>query len=72
MEAFYNTTQGDRIDQVVWDHYGSYSMLPYVIEANRHLYELPLALPANVKITLPVLITEDPASSKTASGDGRW
>lgn len=50
----YNTVQGDRIDLIVLDHYGSHDMLATVLSHNIHLSSISMDLEANITIALPL------------------
>ena len=48
------TTEGDMVDEIVFQHYGSISgYLEKVLEVNRHLAKYGPVLPAGIKIKLP-------------------
>lgn len=53
-ETVYTTKDGDMIDAVVYRHYGFVEgALERVMEANPHLWDRPVKLPALVEIVLP-------------------
>lgn len=50
----HNTIQGDRIDLIVFNHYGSLDMLPIVLAENIFLAKLDsMMLESGLKIKLP-------------------
>jgi phage tail protein X len=49
----YKCKDGDRIDDVVYKHYGSLEPLAKVLFANPHLLELPIILNSPTIIKLP-------------------
>jgi len=53
MAKSYNCVDGDRIDLIVLDNYGSLDMLPQVLAVNVHLSKIPLVLEIGTTITLP-------------------
>ncbi len=56
----YTTKDGDVLDLICWKYYGSASgNLEKVLEANRHLADLPAVFSAGVKIILPDLTTKE-------------
>lgn len=58
----YRCSDGDRIDLIVLNHYGSLDRLQDVISTNQHLIKLPLDLTAGVEITLPQFDVTDPGN----------
>lgn len=62
----YLTKDGDVLDAICFKYYGSTSgTLEKVLEANRHLADLPAVFSAGVKIILPDLtIKEEPEGIK--------
>jgi len=53
MAKSYRCKDGDRIDLVVLDNYGSLDMLARVLAVNVHLSKMPLVLTSGTEITLP-------------------
>lgn len=49
----YRTRDGDMLDQICLEYYGSIEPVPQVLEANPLLAEQPAILPAGVVINLP-------------------
>ena len=69
--AEYVSLEGDRLDLVVWDHYGGDparvgSLVVIVLEANRGLADYGPVLPAGVRIVLPE-VASTPASRPTVN-----
>ena len=62
----YTTKDGDVLDSICWKYYGINSRtLEKVLEANRHLANLPAVFNAGIKIILPDLeIKEEPEGIK--------
>lgn len=61
--TYHNTVQGDRIDLIVFGHYGSIDMLPEVLAKNIFLTKLDsMVLESNLKIFLPDSIGVAPES----------
>ena len=71
MVASYKTTDGDRIDLIVLDHYGDLEMLQEVIEANPILHRRPMTLEEGISITLPPK-REKPKFQPPADGVALW
>lgn len=66
MADTYTTKDGDTVDAIAHRHYGRHSGTTEVLlEANRGLAAYPLALPANLTITLPFL--DEAATVQTVS-----
>jgi phage tail protein X len=64
----YTTKDGDVLDSICWKYYGSTSSFSMgtvekVLEANRHLANLPAIFAAGVKIILPDLTPEEETES---------
>lgn len=60
----YTTKDGDVLDLICWKYYGSTSgTVEKVLEANRHLANLPAIFAAGVKIILPDLTPEEDSES---------
>ena len=60
----YTTKDGDVLDSICWKYYGSTSgTVEKVLEANRHLANLPVIFAAGVKIILPDLTPEEDSES---------
>ncbi|NBV06785.1 MAG: phage tail protein [Proteobacteria bacterium] len=60
----YTTKDGDVLDSICWKYYGSTSgTVEKVLEANRHLANLPAIFAAGVKIILPDLTPEEDSES---------
>lgn len=60
----YTTKDGDVLDSICWKYYGSTSgTVEKVLEANRHLANLPAIFTAGVKIILPDLTPEEDSES---------
>lgn len=60
----YTTKDGDVLDSICWKYYGSTSgTVEKVLEANRHLANLPAIFSAGVKIILPDLTPEEDSES---------
>ena len=55
MPTTYTTRDGDMLDRICFDHYGTESVIVAVYEANPGLAKKPLVLPAGVTIVLPDL-----------------
>jgi len=53
--TYYNTVDGDRIDLIVLDTYGSHEMLGTVLAHNTHLCPGPMSLKAGITIALPAV-----------------
>ena len=53
MVTYYSTADGDRIDLIVLDHYGSHDMLGTVLAYNTHLCSMPMDLTEGIEIVLP-------------------
>ena len=53
--TYYDTVDGDRIDLIVLDTYGSHDMLGTVLAHNTHLCPEPMSLKAGVTISLPAV-----------------
>ena len=54
MSIIYTTRDGDVLDQICQNYYGSTAkIIEQVLEANPHLVELEAVFDAGVKITLP-------------------
>ena len=60
----YVTKDGDVLDTICQKYYGSTSgMVEKVLEANRHLAELPAIFVAGIKIILPDLTLSEESES---------
>lgn len=60
----YTTVDGDMLDKVCWQHYGRHKgTVEAVLNANRHLAEMPPILPAGVVVTLPDLPEQSEVST---------
>jgi phage tail protein X len=60
----YTTKDGDVLDSICWKYYGSTNgTVEKVLEANRHLANLPAIFAAGVKIILPDLTPEEDSES---------
>lgn len=54
--TIYTTKDGDTLDHIVWQHYGTTAgTFERVLALNRHLANYDAVLPAGVQITLPDL-----------------
>ena len=59
MSIIYTTSDGDVLDQICQNYYGStVKIVEQVLEVNPHLSELDAVLDAGVKITLPEIIIQ--------------
>lgn len=58
----YRTIQGDMVDEICFNHYGSEAMTTAVYEANPGLAALGSILPTGTEITLPK-VKEEPVKS---------
>ena len=69
MSQVYITREGDVVDWVVWNYYGSQSdrLVERVLEANPGLADYGAVMPGGVKITLP-----DFPNPKTSTGVRLW
>lgn len=57
------TLDGDMIDALVQDHYGSADMLDRVLAANPHLSGFGPVLPAGLAVTLPARASDPVAAA---------
>ena len=60
MATTYRCSDGDTLDRLCWQHYGSEAVVPQVLEANPGLAALGPQLPAGALITLPDLAPPPP------------
>lgn len=52
----YISKDGETLDYICWQYYGkTLGIVEQVLEANRHLAELPAILTAGIKINLPAV-----------------
>ena len=59
MSIIYTTRDGDVLDQICQNYYGStVKIVEQVLEVNPHLSELEAVFDAGVKITLPEIIIQ--------------
>lgn len=49
----YRTVQGDTVDRIAWQLYGSSAMAVEILAVNRHLAAHGAVLPAGLLLTLP-------------------
>jgi phage tail protein X len=72
MADFYSTVEGDRIDQIVYQHYGSLDMLDQVLTANLHLTKKTMSLEAGITIVLPDAVTVQEDKTSYEVGTDLW
>jgi phage tail protein X len=53
MTVFYTTKEGDTLDLICWDHYGSTDAVLSVLAVNPLLANAPAVLMQGVKMVLP-------------------
>lgn len=67
MSKKYIACDGDRIDQIVYEHYGTLDVLSQVFDANPGIAQY-LTLPMGLEITLPDIAVPTTDTGKLWSG----